>query len=71
MTSSKGGTTPKYFYKNAVATPSGVDCKYMHATFFGVFPVESTEHYSWSQVCDGMRMGKDGWWDGEFPRCGH
>ena len=61
--------SPQYFYKTGIATPSGVDCKYMHATFFGMWPVESTVHYSWQQVCRDLRIGNNAVWDGRYPHC--
>lgn len=67
---SNRSTTPKYWYKTAVATPSGVDCKYMYAVL-NFWPKTQTVTYSWTAVCKGMHKGTKGIWDSKtrLPYC--
>ena len=67
---SKTGTTPKHWYKSAVAESRGVSCKYMYAGVGGFWPKEKSVFYSWSKVCTQMKLGKQGKLDSrKIPYC--
>lgn len=63
-------TTPKYWYKTAIAKSGGVDCQYMYAVF-NIWPKTQTVTYSWTAVCKGMHKGTKGNWDAKkkLPYC--
>ncbi|WP_157137571.1 hypothetical protein [Mycobacterium parascrofulaceum] len=58
-----------FIYKGAPANASGVDCKYDYAGFGGFVPRTKVIHYSWSQVCSDLRIGKRATWDGHVAHC--
>lgn len=67
---SRTGTTPKHWYKTAVAQAGGVSCKYMYAAYGGFWPKEKSVFYSWSQVCKAMGLGTKGSLDErKIPHC--
>lgn len=66
---SKTGTTPKHWYKTAIARSGGVDCQYMYA-LGGFVPRTKTVYYSWATVCKAMGLGAKGSLDDrKIPHC--
>lgn len=57
-----------YQYKGAPPSSNGVDCQYAYAEG-GVVPRTKTVHWTWSQVCSALRIGKHATWDGQRPHC--
>jgi hypothetical protein len=62
--------TPRHWYKNAIASSNGVECKYMYA-LLNFIPRTKNVTYTWTAVCKGMHKGNKGNWDAKkkMPYC--